>query len=57
MSPGFFEENAPSEISSRMTADTAQIEQVVGHDDLDGAAQCADGRRRNRLPAGSSPRR
>ena len=30
LSPGFFEENAPSEISSRMTADTAQIEQVVG---------------------------
>lgn len=30
LSPGFFEENSPSEISSRMTADTAQIEQVVG---------------------------
>src|SRR6187397_1794362 len=30
LAPGFFEENAPSEISSRMTADTAQIEQVVG---------------------------
>jgi ATP-binding cassette subfamily B protein len=30
LSPGFFEENAPSEISSRMTADTSQIEQVVG---------------------------
>jgi ATP-binding cassette, subfamily B, bacterial len=30
LSPGFFEENAPSEISSRMTSDTAQIEQVVG---------------------------
>ncbi len=30
LSPGFFEENAPSEIASRMTADTAQIEQVVG---------------------------
>ena len=30
LSPGFFEENAPSEISTRMTADTAQIEQVVG---------------------------
>jgi len=29
-SPGFFEENSPSEISSRMTADTAQIEHVVG---------------------------
>ena len=29
-SPGFFEENSPSEISSRMTADTAQIDQVVG---------------------------
>jgi ATP-binding cassette, subfamily B, bacterial len=29
-SPGFFEENSPSEISSRMTADTAQIENVVG---------------------------
>ena len=28
--PAFFEENAPSEIASRMTADTAQIEQVVG---------------------------
>src|SRR5688572_6946245 len=30
LSPGFFEENAPSEIASRMTADTAQIEHVVG---------------------------
>src|SRR5688500_6440577 len=30
LSPGFFEENAPSEISSRMTSDTAQIEHVVG---------------------------
>ena len=29
-SPGFFEDNSPSEISSRMTADTAQIEHVVG---------------------------
>ncbi len=30
LSPGFFEENAPSEIASRMTADTTQIEVVVG---------------------------
>ena len=30
LSPGFFEENSPTEISTRMTADTAQIEQVVG---------------------------
>jgi ATP-binding cassette subfamily B protein len=30
LSPGFFETNAPSEIASRMTADTAQIEHVVG---------------------------
>ena len=30
LSPGFFEENSPSEISTRMTADTAQIEHVVG---------------------------
>ncbi|BBC71200.1 ABC transporter [Altererythrobacter sp. B11] len=30
LSPGFFEENSPKEISSRMTADTAQIETVVG---------------------------
>lgn len=30
LSPGYFEENAPSEIASRMTADTAQIEHVVG---------------------------
>jgi len=30
LSPGFFEHNSPSEISSRMTADTAQIEHVVG---------------------------
>ncbi len=30
LSPAFFEENSPSEISSRMTADTALIEQVVG---------------------------
>ena len=28
--PRFFEENRPSEISSRMTADTAVLEQVVG---------------------------
>ena len=30
LSPGFFEENSPKEISSRMTADTSLIEQVVG---------------------------
>jgi len=30
LSPGFFEENSPKEIASRMTADTALIEQVVG---------------------------
>lgn len=30
LSPGFFEENSPKEISSRMTADTSQIELVVG---------------------------
>ena len=30
LSPGFFEENSPKEISSRMTADTVLIEQVVG---------------------------
>jgi len=30
MSPGFFEENSPAEISSRMTSDTSIIEQVVG---------------------------
>lgn len=30
MPPSFFEENSPKEISSRMTADTAIIEQVVG---------------------------
>ena len=30
MPPSFFEENSPKEISSRMTADTAVIEQVVG---------------------------
>ena len=30
MAPSFFEENSPREISSRMTADTALIEQVVG---------------------------
>ena len=28
--PGFFEENRPSEIASRLTADTAILEQVVG---------------------------
>ncbi|WP_164115979.1 ABC transporter transmembrane domain-containing protein [Sphingorhabdus sp. Alg239-R122] len=28
--PGFFEQNRPSEIASRMTSDTAIIEQVVG---------------------------
>jgi ATP-binding cassette subfamily B protein len=28
--PSFFEENSPKEIASRMTADTALIEQVVG---------------------------
>ena len=30
LSPAFFEENSPREISSRMTSDTALIEQVVG---------------------------
>ena len=30
LAPGFFEENSPKEISSRMTADTTLIEQVVG---------------------------
>lgn len=30
LAPRFFEENRPSEIASRMTADTAVIEQVVG---------------------------
>ncbi|PZU10925.1 ABC transporter transmembrane domain-containing protein [Sphingomonas sp.] len=30
LSPGYFEENRPSEIASRLTADTALIEQVVG---------------------------
>lgn len=30
LSPAFFEENRPSEIASRLTADTAIIEQVVG---------------------------
>jgi ATP-binding cassette, subfamily B, bacterial len=30
LSPGFFEANSPKEIASRLTADTAIIEQVVG---------------------------
>ena len=30
LAPAFFEDNSPKEISSRMTADTALIEQVVG---------------------------
>ncbi len=30
LAPGFFEENRPSEIASRLTADTALIEQIVG---------------------------
>ncbi|UVO51896.1 ABC transporter transmembrane domain-containing protein [Sphingomonas sp. SUN019] len=30
LTPRFFEENRPSEIASRMTSDTAQIENVVG---------------------------
>lgn len=30
LSPGFYEENSPKEISSRMTSDTAIIENVVG---------------------------
>ena len=30
LSPGFFEENRPAEITSRMTVDTTIIEQVVG---------------------------
>ncbi|MCB2073021.1 MAG: ATP-binding cassette domain-containing protein [Novosphingobium sp.] len=30
LSPSFFEDNSPKEISSRMTSDTAIIEQVVG---------------------------
>ena len=30
LSPSFFEDNSPKEIASRMTADTAVVEQVVG---------------------------
>jgi len=30
LAPGFFEENRPAEIASRLTADTAILEQVVG---------------------------
>ena len=30
LAPGFYEENSPKEISSRMTSDTALIEQIVG---------------------------
>jgi len=30
LAPGFFEDNSPKEISSRLTADTAIIEQIVG---------------------------
>lgn len=30
LAPGFFEENSPGEIASRLTADTSVIEQVVG---------------------------
>jgi ATP-binding cassette, subfamily B, bacterial len=30
LAPGFFDENSPREISSRMTSDTALIEQIVG---------------------------
>ena len=30
LSPGFFEENSPKDISSRMTSDTVLIDQVVG---------------------------
>src|SRR6185503_19848242 len=30
LSPGFFEENRPAEITSRLTVDTTIIEQVVG---------------------------
>ena len=30
LAPGFFEENRPSEIASRMTSDTSIIEQTVG---------------------------
>ena len=30
LAPGFFEENRPAEIASRLTADTALIEQIVG---------------------------
>src|SRR3546814_9369524 len=30
LAPAFFEQNRPSEIASRLTADTAVIEQVVG---------------------------
>ncbi len=30
LAPGFYEENSPKEISSRMTSDTTLIEQVVG---------------------------
>ena len=37
LEPRFFEENRPSEIASRLTADTTIIEQVVGIDLLGGA--------------------
>jgi ATP-binding cassette subfamily B protein len=30
LSPGFFEENRPAEITSRLTVDTAIIDQIVG---------------------------
>ena len=47
--PRFFEENRPSEIASRLTADTAILEQVVGSSVSIALRNIATGARRHRL--------
>ena len=49
LSPSFFEVNRPSEIASRMTSDTAIVEQVVGSTVSRRAPQYDDQPRRHRL--------
>ena len=50
LSPGFFEENRPAEITSRITVDTTIIEQVVGTTVSVALAQRRHGHRLHRHP-------
>ena len=51
LAPAFFEENRPSEIASRLTADTTIIEQVVGTTISVALRNIVMGHRRDRLSA------